>query len=115
MASDYEGEPKEFALVVPVPTFIERNQISVVEPATVDHLDAYTAPRLVEYHDPDPCQPPMFAMRRAPVPKIAAGGVGAVDASDGGVASGESVSNASPSVTRCSASVCRGAAATAPE
>jgi hypothetical protein len=45
MASDYEGEPKEFALVVPVPTFIERNQISVVEAKTVDHLDAYTAPR----------------------------------------------------------------------
>jgi hypothetical protein len=56
MASDYEGEPSEFALVVPVPTFIERNQISVVEPKTVDHLDAYTAPRLVEYYDLDPCE-----------------------------------------------------------
>ncbi len=56
MASDYEGEPNEFALVVPVPTFIEKGQISVVEPKTVDHLDAYTAPRLVEYFDPDPCQ-----------------------------------------------------------
>jgi hypothetical protein len=55
MASDYEGEPNEFALVVPVPTFIEKNQISVVEPKMVDHLDAYTAPRLVEYFDPDPC------------------------------------------------------------
>jgi hypothetical protein len=52
MASDYEGEPNEFALVVPVPTFIERSQIDVVEAATVDHLDAYTAPRLVEYYDP---------------------------------------------------------------
>jgi hypothetical protein len=28
MASDYEGEPNEFALVVPIPTFIEKNQIS---------------------------------------------------------------------------------------
>ena len=56
MASDYEGEPKEFALVVPVPTFIERKQIGVVEMKTVDHLDAYTAARLVEYHDPDPCE-----------------------------------------------------------
>jgi len=56
MASDYEGEPNEFALVVPVPTFIARDQISVVEPRTVDHLDAYTAPRLVEYYDPDPCE-----------------------------------------------------------
>ena len=61
MASDYEGEPNEFALVVPVPTFIEKNQISVVEPRMVDHLDAYTAPRLVEYYDPDPCEAALVA------------------------------------------------------
>jgi hypothetical protein len=65
MASDYEGEPKEFALVIPVPTFIERKQIGVVEMKTIDHLDAYTAPRLVEYHDPDPCAPiPVMAMAK---------------------------------------------------
>ena len=57
MASDYEGEPKEFALVIPVPTFIERKQIGVVEMKTIDHIDAFTAPRLVEYHDEDPCAP----------------------------------------------------------
>jgi hypothetical protein len=56
MASDYEGKPSEFALVVPVPTFIKKEQISVVDTKTIDHLDAYTAPRLVEYYDPDPCQ-----------------------------------------------------------
>src|SRR3954469_13795107 len=66
MASDYEGEPKEFAVVIPVPTFIERKQIGVVEMKTVDHLDAYTAPRLVEYHDGDPCAaPPMPAAMAA--------------------------------------------------
>ena len=57
MASDYEGEPKEFAVVIPVPTFIERKQIGVVEMKTIEHLDAFTAPRLVEYHDSDPCTP----------------------------------------------------------
>jgi hypothetical protein len=57
MASDYEGEPKEFALVIPVPTFIERKQIGVVEMKTIDHIDAFTAPRLVEYNDEDPCAP----------------------------------------------------------
>src|SRR3984957_1902191 len=56
MASDYEGEPKEFAVVVPVPTFVRKDQISVVDTKTIDHLDAYTAPRLVEYYDPDPCE-----------------------------------------------------------
>ena len=65
MASDYEGEPKEFAVVIPVPTFIERKQIGVVEMKTIDHLDAYTAPRLVEYHDDDPCAPKIAYMARS--------------------------------------------------
>jgi hypothetical protein len=70
MASDYEGEPKEFALVIPVPTFIERKQIGVVDMKTIDHLDGYTAPRLVEYHDADPCNPAvlMSMVRRGAVP-----------------------------------------------
>src|SRR5246127_1115341 len=57
MASDYEGKPSEFALGGPVPPFIEKRQISVVDTMTLDHLDAYTAPRLVEYYDEDPCAP----------------------------------------------------------
>jgi hypothetical protein len=56
MANDFQGDHKEFALVVPVPTFIERSQIEVVDKALLDHLDAYTAPRLVEYFDDDPCR-----------------------------------------------------------
>jgi len=55
MANDFKGNPKEFAIVVPVPTFIQREQIHVTDPAIIDHLDAYSAPRLVEYFDPDPC------------------------------------------------------------
>ena len=57
MASDYRGDPRDFALVVPVPTFIEREQIHVAEQSLIDHLDAYTAPRLVEYFDENPCRP----------------------------------------------------------
>jgi hypothetical protein len=56
MSADFKGDPKEFAMVVPVPTVLKRGQIHVGEQAAVDHLDAYTAPRLVEYFDPDPCQ-----------------------------------------------------------
>jgi len=55
MANDFEGEPKEFAVVIPVPTFLTREQIHVGEKALVDHLDAYSAPRLVEYFDRNPC------------------------------------------------------------
>lgn len=56
MANDYQGDVREFAMVIPVPTFIEREQINVADGALIEHLDAYTSPRLVEYHDPDPCQ-----------------------------------------------------------
>ncbi|MGI9233701.1 MAG: DUF2330 domain-containing protein [Woeseiaceae bacterium] len=55
MANDFEGEVADFAVVVPVPTMIEREQIHVGDRAIIQHLDAYTSPRLVEYHDPDPC------------------------------------------------------------
>jgi hypothetical protein len=55
MANDFQGDVEDFAVVIPVPTFIEREQINVAERGLIEHLDAYTAPRLVEYHDPDPC------------------------------------------------------------
>jgi len=55
MANDFEGELKEFAVVVPVPTFLRKEQIHIGNKALMDHLDAYSSPRLVEYFDPDPC------------------------------------------------------------
>jgi len=55
MANDFQGDPREFAVVIPVPTFITKEQIHIGEKALLDHLDAYSAPRLVEYFDPDPC------------------------------------------------------------
>jgi Na+-translocating ferredoxin:NAD+ oxidoreductase RnfD subunit len=56
MANDFSGNPKEFAVVIPVPTRIEREQIHVGDKALIDHLDAYSAPRLVEYFDENPCE-----------------------------------------------------------
>jgi hypothetical protein len=55
MANDFQGDLKEFAVVIPVPTFIEKGQIHIGDKKTIDHLDAYTAPRLVEYFDDNPC------------------------------------------------------------
>ncbi len=77
MANDFKGEPKEFALVVPVPTFLERGQIHVGDRAVLDHLDAYTAPRLVEYFDEDPCRRIVYermSADAAPQPATAVGG-----------------------------------------
>lgn len=55
MASDFEGDAKDFAMVVPVPKILKRNQINVVDNNIITHLDNYTAPRLVEYFDATPC------------------------------------------------------------
>lgn len=55
MANDFSGDPTEFAVVVPVPTVLEKEQIHIGDPALIDHLDAYSAPRLVEYYDENPC------------------------------------------------------------
>ena len=66
MVNDYDGDPKEFALVVPVPSFLEREQIHVTEKKYIDHLDAYTSPRLVEYFDDDPCLMRMLKSMQAP-------------------------------------------------
>ncbi len=83
MANDFQGDPKEFALVVPVPTFIERRQIEVVDKALLDHLDAYTAPRLVEYFDEDPCRP--RHLEESVIFRAAPAGVGAGKRKDLGV------------------------------
>jgi hypothetical protein len=56
MVNDFKGDLKEFAVVIPVPTFLQREQIHVGDKALVDHLDAYSAPRLVEYFDENPCR-----------------------------------------------------------
>jgi hypothetical protein len=73
MVNDFKGDPKEFAVVVPVPTLIERGQINVGEKQVIDHLDAYTSPRLVEYFDGSPCR--LAMMERAVGLDAAAPGV----------------------------------------
>src|ERR1700679_3580820 len=61
MANDFEGDAKDFAVVIPLPTYSEKCQIPVGDNALIEHLDAYSAPRLVEYFDRDPCAPPVRA------------------------------------------------------
>jgi len=67
MANDFRGDLKEFAVVVPVPTVLQKDQIHVGDKSLVEHLDAYSAPRLVEYFDDDPCRPVMLEERALPM------------------------------------------------
>jgi hypothetical protein len=63
MANDYQGEVKDFAIVVPVPMAIQEDQVQVSDPKVMERLDAFSAPRLVEYFDPDPCEPMLYESR----------------------------------------------------
>jgi hypothetical protein len=57
MANDYQGDVKDFAIVVPVPVVLKKEQVHIGDPRSLERLDAFSAPRLVEYFDPDPCAP----------------------------------------------------------
>lgn len=55
MLNDYKGELTDFALVVPVPVVLRKQDIRVSEKKIFDRLDGYSSPRLAEYHDANPC------------------------------------------------------------
>src|SRR5215510_6208043 len=63
MSNDFRGDPKEFAIVIPVPTFLQKDQIHVGDKVLVEHIDAYSAPRLVEYFDDNPCRIRMYELQ----------------------------------------------------
>jgi hypothetical protein len=56
MANDFQGAVKDFAMVVPVPVAIKKEQVHVGKRTTIEKLDAFSQPRLVEYFDPNPCE-----------------------------------------------------------
>ncbi len=76
MRNDYQGPFKEFALVVPTPTTLQKGQVRIADTRVFDRLDAYSSPRLAEYHDADPCQLNLsWGERPMPYPPMAAAGL----------------------------------------
>lgn len=55
MSNDFKGDVRDFAMVVPVPQILKESDIRVIDSPIFEKLDAYSGPRLVEYHDYDPC------------------------------------------------------------
>lgn len=70
MANDFRGDVKDFAIVVPVPVVLQPDQVNVGKPEILQHLDAFSAPRLVEYFDENPCASRPFLSNelRGPMP-----------------------------------------------
>jgi Na+-translocating ferredoxin:NAD+ oxidoreductase RnfD subunit len=55
MYNDFQGNFKDFAMVVPVPVVLKKKDIKVVDQQIFHTLNDYSKPRLVEYYDEDPC------------------------------------------------------------
>ncbi|MFO0576055.1 MAG: DUF2330 domain-containing protein [Polyangia bacterium] len=59
MSNNYKGPPEDFAMVVPVPVVLQKEQVKTLSADVFKHVDQLSAPRLVEYWEQDPCyQPP---------------------------------------------------------
>src|SRR5580658_4187506 len=58
MQNGYQGPPQDFAMVVPVPVVLHKENVKTLDRAVFDHVDQLTAPRLVEYWEEDPCPKP---------------------------------------------------------
>ena len=57
MANNYQGPPEDFAMVVPVPVVLKKEQVKTLAADVFRHIDQLSAPRLVEYWEQDPCNP----------------------------------------------------------
>jgi hypothetical protein len=55
MQNHYAGPPEDFAMVVPVPVVLQKDQVKTLPPDVFDRIDKLSSPRLVEYWEQDPC------------------------------------------------------------
>ncbi len=55
MQNNYEGPPSSFAMVVPVPVVLQKENVKTLPREVFQKIDNLTAPRLVEYWEQDPC------------------------------------------------------------
>jgi TonB family protein len=55
MQNDYRGPPEDFALVVPVPTVLQQENVRTLPRDVFARIERLSAPRLVEYWEQDPC------------------------------------------------------------
>ena len=63
MQNNYEGPPQDFAMVVPVPVVLQKENVKTLNKEAFTRVDQLSAPRLAEYWEQDPCyvEPPMRA------------------------------------------------------
>ncbi len=76
MSNTYKGPPQNFAMVVPVPVVLKKEDVKTLPLDVFAHIDALSAPRLVEYWEQDPCAPQYDEERASPGAAPTAGAAG---------------------------------------
>src|SRR5574339_251884 len=63
MQNNYQGPPEDFAMVVPVPVILQKENVKTLPRDVFDRVDSLAAPCLVEYWEQDPCNPYQYMER----------------------------------------------------
>ena len=58
MQNNYQGPPSNFAMVIPVPVVLQKENVKILSEKVFNKVDQMAAPRLVEYWEQDPCYVP---------------------------------------------------------
>jgi hypothetical protein len=65
MQNSYQGPPENFAMVVPVPVVLQKENVKTLGKDVFARVDQLSAPRLVEYWEQDPCYVERYEKMRA--------------------------------------------------
>jgi hypothetical protein len=57
MQNNYQGPTEKFAMVIPVPVILQKENVKTLTKDVFERIDTLDAPRLVEYWEQDPCRP----------------------------------------------------------
>src|SRR5262249_29803405 len=68
MQNNYKGPPSDFAMVVPVPVVLQKENVRPLPRESSARVDLMPPPRLVEYWEQDPCQQEHATRNRYGVP-----------------------------------------------
>ena len=80
MQNNYQGPAGDFAMVVPMPVVLQKENVKTLAQEVFDRVDKLASPRLVEYWEQDPCM-------ELPKPKVMSG----IGRGGGGTGSGYGV------------------------
>ena len=85
MQNNYQGPAKDFAMIVPVPVVLQEADVKILPDEVFDRVDKLASPRLVEYWEQDPCNPPIYydMVKSAEMMPSGAGGGGKLDKDTG--------------------------------